>query len=107
MNNGEAWNELEMPSVQGGYGITKVKRRDTDQEIGKGDDDALCRLFAFDSSGKFGNFQGHRLYRNGSAELLHKGAPALGIRIRPCAIDAVGQFHDGDYRQRAFSFALS
>jgi hypothetical protein len=56
MNDGEAWNELEMPRVQSGYGITKVKRRDTDQEIGKGDNDALGRLFAFDSSGKFGYF---------------------------------------------------
>jgi hypothetical protein len=90
MNDGESWNELEMARVQGGYGITKVKRRDTDQKIRKGDNDALCRLFAFDSSGKFGNFKGHRLYRNGAAELFHEGAPALGIRIRPRAIDAVG-----------------
>jgi len=85
-----------MPRVQCGYGITKVKRRDTDQEIGKGDNDAFGRLLAFDSSGKLGNFKGHRLYRNGSAELFHEGAPALGIRIRTGAIDAVGQFHDGD-----------
>jgi hypothetical protein len=56
MDDGEAWNELEVPRVQRGYAITKVKRCGTDQEIGKGDNDALSRLFAFDSSGKFGNF---------------------------------------------------
>ncbi len=39
MDEREAWNELEMARVQGGYGITKVKGRDTDQEIRKGDEE--------------------------------------------------------------------
>ncbi len=41
MNDGEAWNELEMPRVEGGNAITKVQRRDADQEIGESDDDVL------------------------------------------------------------------
>ena len=98
-DDGEAGNKPEMPKIDGCHRVPMLQRACSDQQVNKGDDYALRRLFSVDPSSKHGRGLCVWNHFHVSQQILDKAFTALaedrGLRT-PGSMNQFGETYCGE-----------
>jgi hypothetical protein len=83
-----------------------MQRCGADQQVFERDTDPASCLFTLNPASELGDFERHRMHDHGKANLLHKGASALTIRIALGTIDPMSQLDNCHRRKARFGLAV-
>ena len=99
-------NQSKVADVECCDRITRVQSGCTNQQVFECDAYTASSLLALDLTRELGDFEGHWMNDQVSAQFLSKFPSTLAISIALGAVDAMSKFNDGYGRKSRFSFAL-
>jgi len=98
LNDRQTRNAPEVASIDRQHGVAERKRRRTDEEIGKWNDDSASLLLCIQLARKPRNVRGQRKDRDGGKKLLDEGFTARSAFGSIGTVDSMDELNDTNCR---------